>query len=127
VFWKYAKSKLPEIAASDMSYDEKLDKYVEFGFFAVPYVKEELEKGNTEYEKFFSLVGAHLSTADYMKVIEITEWDQPMPTEEEIEKSLLESGKDFDYKKWLNENEEDLNNLYKFLDEYVKDYESKTK
>ncbi len=125
-FWKYAKAELPKISSSDVSIDEKLDKYVEFGLFAVPYVKEEIAWGQSEYEKYFALVGAHLTTADYMKVINSTDTMTPIPTVEEVEKSLLESGKDFDYKKWLNENEEDLNNLYKFLDEYVKDYESKT-
>ncbi|MEE0929009.1 MAG: hypothetical protein UIG59_07430 [Acutalibacteraceae bacterium] len=125
-YWKYAKDELPKIAGSDIETEEKIKQFIKFGYFAIPYVKEELEKGNTEYEKFFPLIGAHLTTADYMKVINSTDAMTPAPTEEEIEKSLLESGADFDYKKWLNENEEDLNNLFKFLDEYIKDYESKT-
>ena len=31
---------------------------------------------------------------------------------------------DFDYKVWLSENEEDLDNLFKFLDAYCEEYEA---
>ncbi len=124
-YWKYAKEELPKIAGSDIETEEKIKQFIKFGCFAIPYVKEELSKGNTEYEKFFPLIGVHLSTADYLKVVNSTDTMTPMPTKQEAENSLLESGADFDYKKWLNENEEDLNNLFKFLDEYINNYEIK--
>lgn len=123
-YWNYAKAELPKIAASDITADEKINEYRKFGVFAVPYAKAEIEKGNTDYEKFFALIGAQLTTADYMKVVEATEQNQTPPTAEEIDKTLLNGAENFDYKQWLSENEDDLNSLFTFLDEYAKEYET---
>ena len=127
-YWKYAKEELPEISVSDISSAEKLSAYREFGIFAVPYVVEEIEKGCAELEPFFTLIGAHLSTAEYMHITDITDPEKyantPPPTDKEIDAILLEGGKDFDYKVWYEENKEDLDNLFKFLDAYCAEYEA---
>lgn len=127
-YWNHARKELPKVSASNMTDGEKIFAYREFGLFAAPYVIEEIEKGNAELEPFFALVGAHLSTAEYMHIIDITDPEKytntPPPTEEEIDAILLESVKDFDYKKWYEENEEDLDNLFKFLDAYCAEFEA---
>ena len=87
---------------------------------------EEIEKGKTEYESFFALIGAHLSTAEYMKSIGLETEDVPLPQEKK-EEALLKSAEKFDYKDWIAQNEEDIDNLFSFLDEYEKEYEQKLK
>jgi hypothetical protein len=37
---------------------------------------------------------------------------------------FMDGAEDFDYKVWLSENEEDLDNLFKFLDAYCAEYEA---
>ena len=124
VRWTHAKNELPKISKSFLSAEEKIEAYREFGIFAVPYVVKEIEKGHTEFEKFFVLIGAHLSTPDYLKIVERTSFEQPPPTSEQIDEALLSCAEDFDYKVWLSENEEDLDNLFKFLDAYCAEYEA---
>ena len=127
-YWEYVKEKLPEIADSDMTAEEKVSAYRKFGIFAVPYVMEEIEAGNTELEPFFALIGTHLTTAEYMQLtdrIDPTKYTgTPPPTEEEIDAILIEGAKDFDYKKWYAENKTDIENLEKFLDAYCAEYEA---
>ncbi len=127
-FKSYAEQTLRDTASSDLSFDEKLNVYRKFGIFALPYVIDETEDGNSEYERYFILIGAHLSTAEYCKLTASTIPDTPPPSDEQQVAALLSSEKklaeDFDYKVWLEENEEDLNNLFKFLDAYCAEYEA---
>ena len=124
VRWTYAKNELPKIYNSEASAEEKSEAYRRFGIFAVPYVVKEIERGNREFEDFFILIGAHLSTPDYLKIVERTSLEQPPPKTEEINEALFKYAEDFDYKVWLSENEEDLDNLFKFLDAYCAEYEA---
>ena len=126
VYWKHVKEELEKLSASNTAYEEKIKQYVEFGIFAVPYVMEEIDKGKTEYESFFALIGAHLSTAEYMKSIGLESEDVQLPQEKK-EEALLKSAEKFDYKDWIAQNEEDIDNLFSFLDEYEKEYEQKLK
>ena len=130
-YWEYVKEKLPEIADSDMTAEEKVSAYRKFGIFAAPYVMEEIEAGNTELEPFFALIGTHLTTAEYMQLtdrIDPTKYTgTPPPTKEEIDAMLIEGAKDFDYKKWYAENKTDIENLEKFLDAYCAEYEAEMK
>ncbi len=123
-YYKYSTETLPKILLSDKATEEKLEVYRKSGVFAIPYVKSEIEKGNTQFEKFFPLIGAHLTTAEYMDIVEVTDFEKPIPTQEEIDFVLMNSSENFDYKVWLSENEEDLNNLFKFLDAYCAEYEA---
>ena len=127
-YWTYAKNKLPQIADLNMTAEEKASIYREFGILAVPYVVEEIEKGDSELARFFSLIGAHLTTPEYMNITDTIDPEKhtntPSPTEEEIEDILLEGGKEFDYKVWYAENKKDLDNLFKFLDAYCAEYEA---
>ncbi len=124
VRWKRASEELPKIFSSNIENDERLKKYREFGIFALPYVNEEIKNGNKEMERFYSLIGAHISTAEYLKLTEISNENIHPPTSSEADKILLDGAEDFDYKAWLSENEEDLNNLFKFLDAYCAEYEA---
>ena len=127
VRWSRAKEELPKIFKSDTDTDEKIKQYREFGILAIPYVNKEIENGNAEMEKFYPLIGAHLSTSEYLKFTEISDKNINIHTPAEIDKLLLDGAKDFDYKVWYEENEEDLNNLFKFLDAYCAEYEAENK
>lgn len=123
-FWNYVKEELPKIAASEEIDENKITAYRKFGVFAVPYVVKEIEKGNAEYETFFAFMGAHLSTSEYMRIVnsaQLVPLDTRPPSKEEIEAELVGGYKESDYKAWLDENEEDLNALFLFFDEFTKE------
>ena len=40
------------------------------------------------------------------------------------QEGFMDGAEDFDYKAWLEENKEDLDNLFKFLDAYCAEYEA---
>ncbi len=111
-----------KIENSDSLSSEKILKLREFGLFAVPVVLEQIEKGNTEYEKFFTSAGFHLSEKKYASLLLSR---KNMGNIGIMETSEFWIGsKNFDYKVWLSENEEDLNNLFRFLDAYCAEYEA---
>ena len=112
-----------EIISKNVSSREKLDVLREWGIYGLPYVLEEIEKGNTEFESFFTEIGLHLSHREYVE-IGISEHFQ-----KEMYEKLKQTGSptDFDYKVWLSENEEDLNNLFAYLDAYCAEYEAENK
>lgn len=49
---------------------------------------------------------------------------EPIPTIEERNAALMTSAEGFDCKVRLSENEEDLNNLFTYLDAYCAEYEA---
>ncbi len=122
--WGVAKKVLNEIYESDASAEEKLQEYRKFGMLSVPFVKKEIENGNIELEKFFVLIGAHLSTKDYLLLVERNSSANPTVSAEEYDAALMASAEGFDYKAWLSENEEDLENLFTYLDAYCAEYEA---
>lgn len=151
----YAYDELEETYNSDKTAEKKLIEYTRFGLLSIPYVMKELDAGNTKFELFFVLIGAHLSASDFAKlaselaadrsfrillesakdpsIIEdyevsawLTEVYEKYPYDKwfEIYEEDFAAVKLFDYKKWLNENEEELNALYKYLDAYMKEYDT---
>lgn len=119
-----AETTLEQVWKSNMSAEQKLHAYRKFGMLSVPFVKKEIENGNTELKDFFVLIGAHLSTKDYLLLVDRNQHASPNVSAEEYDAALINSAKDFDYKVWLSENEEDLNNLFKYLDAYCAEYET---
>lgn len=113
-----------KIIHTDWSVEEKLIELSRFGILAIPYVLEEIEKGNTEYEEYFRVIGLHLSTdvfADYM-----FNWKVQDRLERYDNMRLDARGRNFDYRVWLSENEEALNQLYEFLELHLTNYEPPT-
>ena len=122
-FYRNAQSQIPKILREGSSANDKTEKLRNFGILAIPYVTEEIEKGNTEYEAYFAAIGLHMETPEFMTYMT----DFSMSWEERFEKEgFMDGAEDFDYKVWLSENEEDLDNLFKFLDAYCAEYETVT-
>jgi hypothetical protein len=134
-FWNFAEQELSECFGPE---ERRMMIYQKYGLLSVPYVVKEIENGNEEFEEFFILIGAHITTSEYWKITEQylvkheddrghTTFEYVTPTEEEIEAKFREAAGDFDYKVWLEENEEDLNFLYEYLDNYCAEYEANNK
>lgn len=123
-FYKHAKTEISKIIASEISLEEKLNALRKYGIYAVPEVVEQINEGNSEYEKFFVYAGLHLNDEDFVKIAGFKYlFSNDLHTKEDY----LTGAEDFDYKVWLEENEEDLDNLFKFLDAYCAEYESENK
>ncbi len=133
-FFKYAKERIPEIIKSNDEINEKLKNLSVFGVYALPYVLAQIEQGNTEYEDYFIYIGLHLSNYEYILIADkyyvtidhIVNYDFDKENLDEQVEELLNSGnsKSFDYKAWLSENEDDLNILFKYVDDFCAEYEA---
>ncbi len=123
-FYKHAKEQIAETLSSESDVENKLLTLRKFGVYAVPNVVEEIKKGKTGYEDFFTYIGLHLSYQRYAELVAIK---YKFCDDMHIKDDYLEGADDFDYKAWLSENEEDLNNLFKFLDAYCAEYEAENK
>ena len=122
-FYKSTNECIPKIIASNDSLDVKLEKMKEYGIFSIPFVVEEINLGHSEYSRYFVEIGLHLSTPEFMEYF----GDLHLSDEEKHEMIISHpKAEDFDYKVWLSENEEDLENLFKFLDAYCAEYEAET-
>lgn len=120
-FYKQANKRIPKIIATNESLDLKLDKLKTYGIISIPFIVDEINRGHSEYARYFIEIGLHLSTPEFMEFF----GDLLLSDEEKREKIVNHpKAEDFDYKVWLSENEEDLNNLFKFLDAYCKEYEA---
>ncbi len=122
--YKDSQEQVPEILKMKISTDEKFKKLREFGILAIPYILEELEKGNTEFEKYFTAIGLHMETPEYMIYMSDRDrlWEHGFDQE-----GFMDGSEAFDYKVWYEENKEDLDNLFKFLDAYCAEYEAENK
>lgn len=120
-FYKYAKEQIAKTLSSNSKTETKLLTLQKFGIYAVPEVVEKIKNGNVEYEEFFTVIGLHLSHQDYAELVAIKYlFSDDMHTKEDY----LAGSEDFDYKVWYEENKEDLDNLFKFLDAYCAEYEA---
>ena len=119
--YRDSQEQVPEILKMKIGTDEKFKKLREFGILAIPYILEELEKGNYEYAKYFTTIGLHMDIPEYMIYMSDRErlWEHGFEQE-----GFMDGAEDFDYKAWLEENKEDLDNLFKFLDAYCAEYEA---
>ena len=137
-FLKYAKEKIPEITKSDVEIHKKLKSLSVFGIYALPYVLAEIENGNVEYEEYFIYIGLHISDSEYMKIADenyvssinsIEHFDSCQKDFDRHISKLLSTGEPntFNYKKWLQENEDDLNILFKYIDDFCVEYEAENK
>ena len=135
-FFLYAKKRIPEIINSDAETHEKLKELSVFGVYALPYVLAQIEQGNVEYEEYFIYIGLHLSDREYMEIaskntvtIDYYVYDFYTDDLNNQISTILSTGNpnNFDYKAWLNENENDLNILYKYADDFCAEYEAKQK
>ncbi len=116
-----SQEQVPEILKMKIGTEEKIKKLREFGILAVPYVLEEIEKGNDEYASYFTAIGLHMEIPEYMIYMSDRDrlWEHGFEQE-----GFMEGTEDFDYKVWYEENKEDLDNLFKFLDAYCAEYEA---
>ena len=120
-----AEERCLKIISSLGSTNSKIKQLREYGLLAIPYVVDEIEKGNSGFERFFTDIGLHLTTEEYMSYISDTY--SPIVDRDSARYDLIRNhpkAEDFDYKVWLSENEEDLDNLFKFLDAYCAEYEA---
>ncbi len=120
-FYKRAKSQVPLVIKSQEDFEIKLAKLVKYGIYAVPFIVEEIEKGDIEYQEFFTSIGLHLNHETFAKM---AAFSYVYCDDMHLKEDFLQGSDDFDYKVWLSENEEDLNNLFKFLDAYCAEYEA---
>ena len=126
LFYEKSIEEIPQILFSELNTEEKIFQLRYYGIFAIPFVVAEIEDGKTEYIPFFIEIGLHLSVPEYMEYMTIynsTYNDIPI-NERYINIRNDPKAKDFDYKVWLSENEETLDNLFKFLDAYCAEYEA---
>ena len=120
-FYKQANKRIPKIIAANESLDLKLDKLKTYGIISIPFIVDEINRGHSEYARYFIEIGLHLSTPEFMEFF----GDLLLSDEEKREKIVNHpKAENFDYKVWLSENEEDLDNLFKFLDAYCAEYEA---
>ncbi len=120
-FYSLSKTECPKIISSDKSVKDNIAELRKYGVYAIPYVVKEIENGFDEYATFFTEIGLHLSAQEYAHlVIEKHLYSNDVYDDSEYNKG----SEGFDYKAWLSENEEDLNNLFKFLDAYCAEYEA---
>ncbi len=125
-FFKDAKVNCPQIIKSSIDTNAKITKLRKYGMLAIPYVKEEIDKGDLSLESYFREIGIHLATEEFSEIVcsyrdyAFNEYDEQL--REKVYNHPKAEG--FDYKVWLSENKEDLNNLFKFLDAYCGEYEA---
>lgn len=131
-----AKTKINDIIASDEDLTQKMSLLREYGVVSIPYVVDEIKKGNTEYEVFFVEIGLHLSPVEFADRIELpinypsgNVLSPKVDSYEARRKRVRTEGspENFDYKVWLKENEDDLKILFKYLDAYCAEYEANNK
>ena len=120
-FYRCANERIPKIISSDKEISVKFEELREFGILAIPFIVEEIERGNDEYVGYFREIGLHLSTPEFME-----HFGNYFLLDEENHMAIINHPKaeGFDYKAWLDENKEDLDNLFKFLDAYCAEYEA---
>ena len=119
-FYLASKKSCPKIIKSKKTIEEKIIELRDFGVLALPYVIKQIEKGKSEYIPFFAAIGLHLSHKDYAHLAMLTHhYNETLYSDAEY----IAGAEDFDYKVWLSENEEDLDNLFKFLEAYCAEYE----
>ena len=123
-YYADAKERIPEIIASNDEFSDKAMKLITYGVFAIPYVVREIEKGNTEYEQIFVGLGLHIDVPELKRRMPnyFLSWQERFDSE-----AFLKGSENFDYKVWYEENKEDLDNLFKFLDAYCAEYEAENK
>lgn len=107
---------------STLLVEDKISTLRTFGVLAIPAVLSELEKGNAAFENFFVAAGLHLSDQKYAELVDV--YSQQYNPNIINSDEFMDGAEDFDYKVWLEENEEDLDNLFKFLDAYCAEYEA---
>lgn len=130
-FYIESKRICPVILSSTKSTEDKADELKYYGLFALPHIlnDENINSGfsnnmdlykNRLLEAFGKTIGLHLSTEEFMKIVsEDISRDEPY-----LKIVNHPKAEDFDYKAWLDENKEDLDNLFKFLDAYCAEYEA---
>ena len=115
-----AKTDCPQILSSSDSTEEQLKRLRYYGILAIPYIQDRINEGHTEYESFFIEIGLHLTADEFAQIVSVL---PPSSTTHYDNIRNHPKAEDFDYKVWLSENEEDLDNLFKFLDAYCEEYE----
>lgn len=122
--WTKSQQEIPKIISSKVSFECKISSLKQYGLISIPFVVKEINKGHSEYEAYFTAIGLHMDTPEFMSYMT----DYSLPWEERFEKEgFMDGAEDFDYRVWLSENEEDLENLFKFLDAYCAEYEAENK
>ena len=123
-FYRYSKTQVPKIILSDIAIDQKILELRKFGIYAVPYVIEQMENGNTKYEWFFTAIGLHLNDDIFG---ELAALKYCFSDDMHLQADYLDNADKFDYKVWLRENQEDLNALFEFIDAFCVEYEAEMK
>ena len=124
-FFKDAKELCPRIMSLPINSNAKIAMLRTYGILAIPYVEEEISKGNVLIKNYFEDIGLHLTTEEYAEIVCTYNTDSTPGYDELYDKVYSHpKAEDFDYKAWLDENEEDLNNLFKFIDAYCAEYDA---
>ena len=116
----------PQIISTNLPTYEKIKMLRNFGILAIPYVVDAIDRGEYLYKAYFTEIGLHLTTEEFHNIV-CTYNSNECVDDKYNEIQLHPKAEDFDYKVWLSENEEDLDNLFKFLDAYCAEYESENK
>ena len=124
-FFNDAKTTCPQIMKLSIDTDEKFRMLRKYGILAIPYVLEEIDKGNSCFETYFQEIGAHLTTEEYAEAVCFYNVDTISGHDELYDKVHNHpKAQNFNYKVWLSENGEDLNNLFDFIDAFCAEYEA---
>ncbi|MBQ9768929.1 MAG: hypothetical protein IJW27_01875 [Clostridia bacterium] len=116
-FYRYAKKRAAEIISSDKSTAEKIIELRHFGILSIPEVRTEIDKGDKEFESYFTAIGLHLSVPEFMNIIADSESTETTDTRYDKIKAV-EGSAEFNYTVWLNKNEMALDTFFKFMNEY---------
>lgn len=111
-----------KILSGNWSIKEKLIELRRFGLLAIPYVLKEIENGHTEYEEYFTLIGAHMPVYDFAEYShgDVSAVDS-MRGYEQIQNDFR--AEKFDYRDWVSENEAQLETLYAFVNVFTACYQ----
>ncbi len=120
-FFLTAEAEIPKILESDTDIPSKFPKLARFGILAIPYILPEIEKGETEYEKYFTYIGLHLASKDFIKTSISIHYEERWE-ELQQDENYTKGAEDFDYKEWLDENANDIRALLKYIEEYTQEF-----
>ncbi len=137
-FWREAQQSIITILNSEIPTEEKVTKTSQYGIIAIPYAKKEIENGNTQFEAVFKCLGLHKTAAQWANTVHSEKFLAYVESQNEkyidtdleykYQNSLYETFEkdygNFDYTKWLSDNEENLKMVLKFMDEFCAEYET---
>lgn len=107
-----SKIAIPEIIASSHSVEDKIEELSKYGVLSIPYINNQIEKGENEYSSYFTKIGLQYTPEERIDMAnsELEPSSDPSLTDE-----ISTAKSDFDYEEWNNTNHYDLEILSNYI------------